>query len=83
MTYKQTYIQTDMDIDRQRDIQKDRHAYRQKLGEPRREKTCVRKFTNNKGADRPAHPRSLISAFVIRFLESAICKLAAGKFSIF
>ena len=26
-------------------------------------------FANNKGADQPAHPRSLISAFVIRFLE--------------
>ena len=26
-------------------------------------------FANSKGADQPAHPRSLISAFVIRFLE--------------
>ena len=31
---------------------------------------------NNTGADQPAHPRSLISAFVIRFLESNICKLS-------
>ena len=30
-----------------------------------------------------AHPRSLISAFVIRFLESIICKLATGEISIF
>ena len=31
-------------------------------------------FANNTdtGADQPAHPRSLISAFVIRFLESNI-----------
>ena len=35
---------------------------------PRREKTCLRGFANNTGADQPAHPRSLISAFVIRVL---------------
>ena len=35
------------------------------------------------GADQPAHPRSLISAFVIRFLKSIICKLATGEISIF
>ena len=35
---------------------------------PRHEKTCIRWFANNKGADQPAHPRSLISAFVIRLL---------------
>ena len=46
---------------------------------PRREKTCLRGFTNNKGADQPAHPRSLISAFVIRFLESIISKLATSE----
>ena len=46
---------------------------------PRREKTCLQRFTNNKGADQPAHSRSLISAFDIRFLERTICKLAAGK----
>ena len=49
---------------------------------PRREKTCLRGFSNNTGADQPAHPRRLISAFVIRFLESIICKLA-GEISIF
>ena len=27
---------------------------------------------NNTGADQPAHPRSLISAFVIRFLQRSI-----------
>ena len=31
---------------------------------PRREKICLRGFTINKGADQPAHPRSLISALV-------------------
>ena len=38
---------------------------------------------NNTGADQPAHPRSLISPFVIRFLKSIICKLAIGEISIF
>ena len=50
---------------------------------PRREKTCLRRFANNTGADQPAHPRSLISALVIRYLESIICKLATGEISIF
>ena len=39
---------------------------------PRREKPCLRELANSKGADQPAHPRSLISAFVIRFLENFI-----------
>ena len=38
-------------------------------------------FANNTGADQPAHPRSLISAFVIRVLEITICKLATGEIS--
>ena len=58
------------------------HAYNDvycmvKIG-PRREKTCLRGFANNTGADQPAHPRSLISAFVIRFLESIIYNLDTG-----
>ena len=47
------------------------------------EKTCLRGFANNTGADQPAHPRSLISTFVIRFLESTISKLATSEISIF
>ena len=50
---------------------------------PRREKTCLQGFANNTSADQTAHPSSLISAFVIHFLESIICKLAAGEISIF
>ena len=50
---------------------------------PRREKPCLRWFANNQGADQPAHSRSLISAFVIRLLESIISKLGTRKFSIF
>ena len=48
---------------------------------PRREKTCLRRFANNTGADQPAHPRSLISAFVIRVLLSTISKLATSEIS--
>ena len=40
-------------------------------------------FANNKGADKPARPRSLISAFVIRLLESTISRLATSKISKF
>ena len=50
---------------------------------PRREKTCIRVFENKTGAHQPAHPRSLISVFVIRFLGSIICKLVTGEISIF
>ena len=34
--------------------------------EPGHEKMCPMPYANNKGADQPAHPRSLISAFVVR-----------------
>ena len=46
---------------------------------PRREKTCLRGFANNKGEDQPAHPRSLISAFAIRLLESIKSRLATNE----
>ena len=36
------------------------------------EKMCLMSYANNKGADQPAHPRSLISAFVVRCLDSII-----------
>ena len=38
---------------------------------------------NNKGADQPAHLRSLINTFVIRLLESIISKLATRVISLF
>ena len=38
---------------------------------------------DNKGADQPAHPRSLISAFVVRFLESLMIPLAIRKIPMF
>ena len=38
---------------------------------------------NNKGADQLVNPLSLISAFIIHFLESKIDKLVTCKFSSF
>ena len=40
---------------------------------------CLMSYANNKGADQPAHPRSLISTFVVRCLDSMICVLAISK----
>ena len=40
-------------------------------------------FATNKGADHSVHLRRLISAFVLRFLESIISKLASRIISIF
>ena len=52
---------------------------------PPREKTVTGlwRFANNTDANQPAHPRSLISAFVIRLLKSIISRLATGEISIF
>ena len=41
----------------------------------------VLSYANNKGADQPAHPRSLISAFVVRCVDSLIPMLAKTKLS--
>ena len=40
-------------------------------------------FANNKNADQPVHPHSLVSAFVIRFLESSMPTLATNEISMF
>ena len=40
-------------------------------------------YANNKSADQPAHPRSLISTFVVRCLDSMICILVISKVSRF
>ena len=50
---------------------------------PRRKKTCLCGVANNKGADQPAHPRRLISAFAIRLLILIIIKLSSSEISIF
>ena len=46
--------------------------FRTYTNEPGYEKMCLMSYANNKGADQPARPRSLISAFVFRCLESII-----------
>ena len=38
-------------------------------------------YANNNGADQPAHPRSLISTFVVRCLDSIISLLAIAEIS--
>ena len=48
-----------------------------------RRKPCLRGFGNNTVADQLAHSCSLISAFVIHFCKSIICKHATGEISIF
>ena len=48
---------------------------------PDHAKTCLMPYANNKGADQPAHPYSLISTFVVRCLGSMICILAISKVS--
>ena len=42
---------------------------------------CLISFANNKGADQPAHPRSLISAFVVRCLDSIISQDSIAEIS--
>ena len=38
-------------------------------------------YANNKGADQPAHPYSLISAFVVRCLDSVMSLVSVTKIS--
>ena len=49
--------------------------------EPGHEKMCLMPYANNKGADQPAHPRSLISAFVVRCPDSVITLDSVTKIS--
>ena len=49
--------------------------------EPGHEKMCLMSYTNNKGADQPAHPRSLISTFVVRCLDSVMYLVSVTKIS--
>ena len=36
-------------------------------------------YANNKGADQPAHPRSLISTFIVRCLDNIISLVSISK----
>ena len=42
---------------------------------------CLMSYTNNKGADQPAHVRSLISAFVVCCLDSIMSLVFVTKIS--
>ena len=42
---------------------------------------CDMSYANKKGADQPGHPRSLISAFVVRCLDSIISLDSIAKIS--
>ena len=53
----------------------------QHISEPGHENTCLMSYANNKGADQPAHPRSLISAFVVRCLDSIMSLVSVAQIS--
>ena len=38
-------------------------------------------YANNKVSDQPAHPRNLISAFVVRYLDSTISLVSISEIS--
>ena len=56
-------------------------VFLQNQSEPGHEKTCLMSYTNNKGADQPARPRSLISAFIVRCLDSVMSLDSVTKIS--
>ena len=49
--------------------------------DPRREKTCLRGFAN-KGADQPAHMRSVVSALLFAYLKVSYLASLRAKFQI-
>ena len=49
---------------------------------PKRKKTFILGFANNKRADQPAHTHRLSNAYVIHLLDSIISKLTTNKKSI-
>ena len=49
--------------------------------EPDHEKRCLTSYANNKGADQPARPHSLISAFVVHCLDRIISLVSVTKIS--
>ena len=49
--------------------------------EPGHEKTCLMSYVNNKGAYQSAHQRSLISTFVVRWLDNIIPLISISEMS--
>ena len=52
------------------------------INEPCHEKMCLMTYVNNKGADQPARPHSLISYFVVCCLDSTMHVYAKSKVSV-
>ena len=50
---------------------------------PGHAKMCLMPYATNKCADQPAHPRCLISTFVVHCLDSMICIVAISNVSRF
>ena len=48
---------------------------------PGHSKMCLIPYANNKGADQPAHPRSLIITFVVRCLDSIMPLVSISEIS--
>ena len=48
---------------------------------PGHAKMCFLPYANNKGSDQPVHPRSLISTFVVRCLDSVISLVSLFEIS--
>ena len=46
---------------------------------PGHAKMCLMSYANNKGADQPAHPRSLISTFVVRCLDRIMALVSISE----
>ena len=59
------------------------HTFHNSKYGPGHAKMYLMSYANNKGADQSAHPRSLISTFVVRCSDSMICILAISKVSRF
>ena len=51
------------------------------LYEPGHDKMCLMSYANNKSADQPVHPHSLISTFVVRCLDSVMSLVSVTKIS--
>ena len=64
-----------------RNARRHKFAWRGPFFLPGHEKMCLMSYANNKGADQPAHPCSLISAFVVRCLDSVMSLVSVTKIS--
>ena len=42
---------------------------------------CLMPYANNKGADQPTHPRSLVSVFIVRCLDNIIPLVSISEIS--